>query len=579
MKLIIKDYLASLKEREELDAILPDLLSELGFTVFSRPQRGTVQHGVDIAAVGIDEVDNQRKVFLFSIKPGDLTRQDWASDKPQALRPSLEDIMDAYIATRIPRRYSKLKVVICICIGGDIQEQARPSVKGFQDRHTNKRISFDEWNGDKIAELILRGTLREKVLPAQMRTSFRKAIAMVDEPDVSYHHFADLLANIRTAASAGPTAGVRAIRQINICVWILFVWARDAGNLEAAYRASELALLSGWDILKPTLSTTRKGSRALSTGVHQLVDVHLRIAGHFLNKVMRHARVRHGISASVRSGSALDVNRKVFELLGRFALTELWLAKLKSNADGSATEESKARMREACKLGVSLIGNNPNLLLPICDDQTIDLALFLQLWIFSELGGDGIAPWLIEIVDRLDFSIRTRSRYPAVFAQYRELSSHPRERTDQYFQEATAGSTLIPVLAVWAVALNLRQPYEKLVRLQKDKLGHCNMQTWMPDQASERSLYTGEGNHGRALSDIPLQSGPAELVSTIKEACESDDSFAALTANATGFWPIVLAACRHHRFPVPPQFWIDALTPESPRDWSAADGGTTVTQE
>ena len=52
MKLLIRDYLASLRERDELDAILPDLLSELGFNVYSRPQRGTSQLGVDIAAVG-----------------------------------------------------------------------------------------------------------------------------------------------------------------------------------------------------------------------------------------------------------------------------------------------------------------------------------------------------------------------------------------------------------------------------------------------------------------------------------------------------------------------------------------------
>lgn len=33
MKLILKQYLASLKERAELDAILPDLLSSMGMNV------------------------------------------------------------------------------------------------------------------------------------------------------------------------------------------------------------------------------------------------------------------------------------------------------------------------------------------------------------------------------------------------------------------------------------------------------------------------------------------------------------------------------------------------------------------
>jgi O-acetyl-ADP-ribose deacetylase (regulator of RNase III) len=52
MKLVFRQYLASLKERKELDAVLPDLLSELGYTVISRPTIGTRQYGVDVAAVG-----------------------------------------------------------------------------------------------------------------------------------------------------------------------------------------------------------------------------------------------------------------------------------------------------------------------------------------------------------------------------------------------------------------------------------------------------------------------------------------------------------------------------------------------
>ena len=64
MKLIIREYLASLRERDELDAILPDLLSEMGFTIISKPARGTKQHGVDIAAVGYNEA-GEKCVYLF----------------------------------------------------------------------------------------------------------------------------------------------------------------------------------------------------------------------------------------------------------------------------------------------------------------------------------------------------------------------------------------------------------------------------------------------------------------------------------------------------------------------------------
>src|SRR5258707_139083 len=122
MKLIIKEYLASLREREELDVVLPDLLSQMGMTVFSRPARGTRQDGVDVAAVG--SMDGEEKaVYLFSIKPGDLRRNDWDGDAVQSLRPSLNEILDAYIPNRLPTEHRDKKIKICISVGGDIREE------------------------------------------------------------------------------------------------------------------------------------------------------------------------------------------------------------------------------------------------------------------------------------------------------------------------------------------------------------------------------------------------------------------------------------------------------------------------
>ncbi len=192
MKLLFRSYLASLRERGELDAILPDLLSELGYTVYSRPQRGTAQAGVDIAAVGKDE-DGERKVFLFSVKQGDLTRQSWNDGTAQALRPSLDEILDNYIPHRIPKRYQELKIVICLVFGGDMQEQVRGTVNGYIKKNSTDKISFDEWNGDKLAGLLIQGILREEIMPKALRSHFQKAAALVDEPDIAYQHFSRLV--------------------------------------------------------------------------------------------------------------------------------------------------------------------------------------------------------------------------------------------------------------------------------------------------------------------------------------------------------------------------------------------------
>jgi hypothetical protein len=298
MKLLLADYIGSLKERGELDAILPDLLSELGYHVISRPAIGATQRGVDIAAVGKDD-DGVRKLFLFSVKAGDLTRSEWNAGT-QSLRPSLDEMLEDYIPNRIPPQYKKLKVIVCLVVGGIVQQTVQPLVTAYIKKYTNKKISFQEWNGDHIAELLLAGPLREKLLPKPLQSSFQKAVAMVDEPDVSYEHFTRLVTALQAQAATDKDR-IRVARQIYICMWVLFVWSRDMDNLDASYRASELALLHTWELFKPFFGKKGRHSAAVASVFHHLVILHVTIAGLFLERKIlpfvarQHALNRPGI--------------------------------------------------------------------------------------------------------------------------------------------------------------------------------------------------------------------------------------------------------------------------------------------
>lgn len=561
MKLIIRDYLASLREREELDAILPDLLSELGYTVLSRPSRGTKQHGVDVAAIGVDE-DGERKIFLFSVKQGDLTRRDW--DGPmQALRPSLNEIRDAYIPIRIPKRYSHLKIVICICLGGYVQEQVQDAIRGYIRENTSDRISFDEWNGDRIAGLLLQGVLREEILPKEVRSSFQKSVALVDEPDIAYNHFVKLIKQLRELEGRSQGTRVRIARQLYICLWILFVWARDVENVEAPYRVSELVLLNVWDLLRTLVGKRNQNKKALDRVLQQSIQLHLTIASELLErKLMPHAGRVHGISMAVNSRSAVDINLKLFEFLGRIAMTGLWVHWLASLNRVESTNEQRRHFHDWIAKGFQLINANPTLFCPLCDQHAIEVALFLMLAVTVRDSGSAAAIWLQQMVARLDFTVRTHGRYPCVFTDYRQLIVHPRERSDEYRKEATSGSILIPLLAAWLAALGDASSLEKLVELKKTILEHCTLQLWLPDSASEASMYKGERDHGISLTDLPLSMPGDELLKTISDACERESAFAQLSASRAGIWPLILVACRHHRLPIPPHFWIDLLRPQ-----------------
>lgn len=562
MKLLFQTYLASLKEREELDAILPDLLSELGYTVYSRPQRGTAQAGVDIAAVGKDD-DGERKLFLFSVKQGDLTRQSWNDGTAQALRPSLDEIFDNYIPHRIPKRYEDLKIVICLVFGGDMQEQVRGTVNGYIKRHSTEKISFDEWNGDKLAGLLLQGILREEIMPKALRSHFQKAVALVDEPDIAYRHFRRFVYELCKGANDDKVR-VRTTRQLYIALWVLFVWARDIDNVEAPYRASELVLLNIWNLLRPFIGKkSRAAGKAIMMVLAYAIQLHIAIAVELLErKILPHVGTRDGISMAVRTRSAVDVNLKLFDVLGRIALTGLWVHWLiERDPDAKRRAAARDQVAQFATMGYQLIANNRALFLPLQDQQAIEIALFLVL--VGTLNGsrDDARAWLHEMVGRLALTVRTHGRYPCVFTEYRDLVAHPRQQTDDYRKEATPGSILIPLLAAFLSALNDRAALEQLVESKTKELSHCTIQLWMPDKPSEDGIYIGAHDHGVALCDLPLSATGDELLKIVRDACNQSKDFDGLSAIARGYWPMILTACRHYRLPVPPQFWIKMVEP------------------
>jgi hypothetical protein len=557
MKLLLADYVGSLKERGELDAILPDLLSELGFHVISRPAIGAAQRGVDIAAVGKDE-DGERKLFLFSVKAGDLTRAEWDT-RVQALRPSLNEILDDYIPNRIPAHYKNLKIVICIVVGGIIQQTVQPLVTAFTNKETTERVSFRDWNGDRIAELLLTGPLREKLLPKPLQSSFQKAVAMVDEPDVSYDHFARLLFALRAQVSKDRDR-VLVARQIYICLWVLFVWAREIDNLDAPYRASELALLHVWELVKPFIGKKGAHSAAVGSVLHHLVFLHVTIGELLLDrKILPLVGRQHALSFAVSSGEPTDVNLKMFETLGRLALTCHWMIWLARVGDRELNDGQIAGLRNHVNSGFQMIVNNPCLYLPLMDEQAIELALFLALATQVGHAGDHIRSWLTHMVQRLRMAVIGHGRYPTALKDYTDLIEHPKARTDEYRQEVTPGSALIPLLIAWVTALNDRESIACLTELKAGPLAHCTLQLWLPDEVSEQHLYLNDAVHGVALAELPITNGGQDLLKVLAEASRSAEALRSLSALKAGYFPLILTACRHYRLPVPHPFWISLL--------------------
>lgn len=576
MKLVFREYLASLRERRELDVVLPDLLSELGFNVISRPSVGTRQYGVDVAAVGSDS-DSQKgsseeKLFLFSIKQGDLTRNDW-DGTTQALRGSINEITDFYIPVRISEQYKHMKVVICLCFGGEIHEAIQDIVTQYIKLKTDERVSFQIWNGDFLAGKLTEGVLQQQLVDERLRSSFQKSVAMIDEPDIAYKHFCNLAKGLLGGEDLKPQSRLTSLRQVYICLWVLFVWARAAGNLEAPYRASERAILLAWEHIKEHIDAKQQKKIAEDMGstFAELLDLHFQIWDEFLGKkVLPYVQVRHGISASVNTSTSVDINLKLFETLGRIAQRGLWLLWQVTMDDAVPQRCQKreasniSKFDEASKLASQirqLINNNPSLLSPIADEQSIDIGVALTFLSMMEEWLPFAVNYCGHLLENYWFTYWAHGRYPTIDASYRNLISHPRESTEIYREGQTKGSTLIPLLMVWAASRGETERTREFAAFAKESLKHCTMQAWVPGANSEEMLYRGVPGHGLALTDIPVTADGAAAIKMLNAEVSRDRHLMTLSAVKHGHWPILVMACRHYRLPLPPHLWLPLVSP------------------
>src|SRR6266496_3325707 len=157
MKLILSQYVRSLKERDDLDRLLPDLLLAMGFVPISKPQPGVRQHGVDLAVVGVAD-DGVEELRLFVIKGGNISRSNWDSG-PQSVRKR-----------------------IVVAASGDMKQEVQINWDGYTKNHSNVAL-FRLWGADQIAVRLEKYLLNENIFASEDRTHLRKALALAGEVD------------------------------------------------------------------------------------------------------------------------------------------------------------------------------------------------------------------------------------------------------------------------------------------------------------------------------------------------------------------------------------------------------------
>ena len=210
------------------------------------------------------------------------------------------------------------------------------------------------------------------------------------------------------------------------------------------------------------------------------------------------------------------------------------------------------------------------------DEQAIDISIALLALAAIDRDGnrDFILNWLVEMLASARSAYKVHLRYPSVLDSYTQLLEHPRLRDEDYRKNATSGSILYPVIALWAALLKDDQLYREVGQVQQ-LMPHCTYQFWYPDEHSEDHFYQHSDVHGATLANLDLNTSAEAFLEQVFGECEQTKHFAELSAVEYGRWPLIIVACRHYRLPLPLHFLIGLREQDQTNDDDVAATGNT----
>ena len=552
MKLIIREYLSMLKESKELDYLIPDLLLSMGLTPFSRPQIGVRQDGVDIAAVGKDKEDGEEKVFLITIKRGDIDRSSWDSGL-QAVRPSLNEIIDCYIPNRLPVEYKSYPKKIILCCGGEIKQEVEGNWVGFaKNKRAAKDLSFSFWGADYLSTMIEQNLLNEYLFPEECRKLFRKSLAIIDGTDEGFKYYRNLVIKVLdNAPLETPQKKIKALRTLNLALKVLFYWGQDENNLSVPYLASEYLILRSWDLIKsknPFRSNSK--SNKVTDEFLKILSTFNSITKAYLEKISPHCLVSDGLF--LNSINSQEYFLLVFDIMGKLAVIGLsqFFQSLFFNSEILLTN---SRYVAFCL--AKMIENHSISGSPPYDGHIIDISLAIIL-LYCTGHGDFASNWVEKIVDKCHFAYKFGKYYPICTDSFEDLidMSMGNSRSKK---ELTEISSMFPILAEWIYLLNNENAYLKLSDMLKECLSHTNLQMWFPDKDTENLLFkeNASNNSGKTYHSICLPEKMSDLQSEIESVSKVVYSASNISCFKFSMPLLALIASRHFRTPVLPIFW------------------------
>lgn len=557
IQLVLSHYLSGLRERDELDALLPELLQAMGHSVHSRAQIGVNQGGVDVMSTK-EDAQGQTEVFLFIIKFGNVNRNDFYGTQ-QAISPSIRQAYTEYVRNRLPQPLQGLKKRIVLVSNGVLKQDAQSDYSAISKEvaEFSSQCSLDFWGIDQLSPLIEEYLFGDALLLGKGKSDLRAALAGLEDTQVSFSRFVRFVDDCMSALEDDKDVSekTRASRFHKRAAaagmgWaVLLVWGESEGNQKPGVLAGEYLLLRLWsESITLGLQTDSQFLNRFETLAQLHADSLLRYYERVMPSLLNRRRVLR-----YRPDQVLYIDL-VCDELGRLGTALLLLKALEADTETLLAMHGRL---------VSFFNAHNGCLLPVYDGQAIDLSIAMTA--IMAVGDTASTQLLVrECIDRFAIALHSNRIMPVDTDDLEDalaLFSGKETQRGKFFKT----TTLVPLLGTMAALLGDQEALDQLNEEIVPNLKGVTNERWFPQTALQ--TLTGSDVYMNAIGISRALAGFQQTPANEVEASVKVPTHAASPADFAWHdtpWEVLIAiSARLHRHPLP-TWYVAKLAPVHP---------------
>lgn len=467
-KIIVREYLESLKEDKELDYLFPILLNLMGFRIIQTAidSKGQPQYGKDIIAVGNDE-NGKRFKWYFELK-GYTDRNITSSNyhKNDGIRDSISAALDTPFSDKSIPDIDSLPFKVIIVHNGVIDSNTRRTLDGFVTKNfDDKETFFERWDIYHLTDLFSEFLFGEYLLTDNESSRlFKRTLTLLDSPDYDLSDFKELV-NIQfdKVSVIKGRAFRKLFSTLNLINSIIYTYCKENNNLTSAKKGSSFLVLKTWSwILKNKL----ENKRSIKKVFKELLIAQNNVYKEYIDKTLPVAILENGLFAEnglsfEEIGYPLRCYDYIGDLIYYFKL-ELYYS------DRKEDKELKNKQKDII---IELIENNNGFQRPVIDNHSIEILQIILFFsdkpILREKDVEFIAGYIFSVLRGLFVIKLTRGRFPELYSNIDLLIeySSTKDRPEEYVDKS---SVLMAILSELIVVLDATDSYIELKKKVKE---------------------------------------------------------------------------------------------------------------